>query len=275
MGRSEPAQRLLAILSPMCLIISPITIPVALPAAYAFARLSFPGGQTPVFPAFNAFPINPRRWWPLNTRCRFFRCFPCLVSSIRVTGIALAHCLFNLPGVDLDLAGPINRRRAARDGRDGVSSTGYSPAPATIWENFLLPQIAPGKIAVRRSLLCSHWVEVVFAPHPDHHECANAISMALSAMSGFHTDIGMVMERFHADLDVAGGVAAFCHAQPPSRGSRSGGVPGPKPLRLPSRRLPRRCGASTAGGLINAKTKIIVSISTIVGCRCAIKKKLA
>lgn len=69
-----------------------ITIPVAIPAAYAFSRMSFIGDKH-LFLAFIAFRITP----PVVLTLPIFQLFSSLGIVNSVFGIALAHCLFNLP----------------------------------------------------------------------------------------------------------------------------------------------------------------------------------
>ena len=69
-----------------------VTVPVAIPAAYAFSRLSFVGDRH-LFLAFIAFRITP----PVVLTLPIFQLFSQLGVVNSVFGIALAHCLFNLP----------------------------------------------------------------------------------------------------------------------------------------------------------------------------------
>lgn len=69
-----------------------ITVPIAIPAAYAFSRMSFLGDKH-LFFAFIAFRITP----PVVLTLPIFQLFSALGIVNSVFGIALAHCLFNLP----------------------------------------------------------------------------------------------------------------------------------------------------------------------------------
>ncbi len=69
-----------------------ITVPVAIPAAYAFSRMSFTGDKH-LFLAFIAFQITA----PVVLTLPIFPLFSGFGIVNSVFGIALAHCLFNLP----------------------------------------------------------------------------------------------------------------------------------------------------------------------------------
>ena len=69
-----------------------ITLPIAIPAAYAFSRMSFLGDKH-LFLAFIAFRITP----PVVLTLPIFQLFSTLGIVNSVFGIALAHCLFNIP----------------------------------------------------------------------------------------------------------------------------------------------------------------------------------
>ncbi|MGB0843641.1 MAG: carbohydrate ABC transporter permease, partial [Alphaproteobacteria bacterium] len=160
-----------------------ITIPVALPAAYAFSRMSFVGDKH-LFFAFIAFRITP----PVVLTLPIFQLFSALGLVNSVFGIALAHCLFNLPISIWILQGFISSVPKEMDETaflDGYSRTKFI-------RKILLPLIAPGIAVTAFFCFMFSWVEVVFARILTTTN-GKPISMAINALFGFHTDIGLVM----------------------------------------------------------------------------------
>ena len=148
-----------------------ITVPVAIPAAYAFSRLSFVGDKH-LFLAFIAFRITP----PVVLTLPIFQLFSSLGIVNSVFGIALAHCLFNLPGIAV-----------------------------TAFFCFMFS-----------------WVEVVFARILTTTN-GKPISMALNALFGFQTDIGLVMAVTVASM-LPGAALLFAMRSHLSRGFKIGQV---------------------------------------------------
>ena len=190
-----------------------ITIPVALPAAFAFARLSFLGDKH-LFFSFIAFRITP----PVVLTLPIFQLFSVLGIVNSVTGIALAHCLFNLPVSIWILQGFI--AAVPREMDETAFLDGYS-RPRYIWK-ILLPQIAPGIAVTAFFCFMFSWVEVVFARILTTTN-GKPISMALSAMFGFQTDIGMVM-AFTLTSMLPGALLLFAMRNHLSRGFKVGRV---------------------------------------------------
>jgi glycerol transport system permease protein len=190
-----------------------ITIPVAIPAAYAFSRLSFLGYKH-LFLAFIAFRISP----PVVLTLPIFQLFSALGIVNSVFGIALAHCLFNLPIAIWILQGFISAVPKEMD--ETAFLDGYS-RPHFIW-TFLLPQIAPGIAVTAFFCFMFSWVEVVFARILTTTN-GKPISMAINALFGFQTDIGLVMAVTFASM-VPGAVLLFAMRNHLSRGFKIGQV---------------------------------------------------
>ncbi len=189
-----------------------ITVPVAIPAAYAFSRMSFTG-DTHLFLAFIAFRITP----PVVLTLPIFQLFSALGIVNSVFGIALAHCLFNLPVSIWVLQGFISAVPKEMD--ETAFLDGYS-RPRFIWR-ILLPQIAPGIAVTAFFCFMFSWVEVVFARILTTTN-GKPISMALNALFGFQTDIGLVMAVTVASM-LPGAVLLFAMRNHLSRGFRIGG----------------------------------------------------
>lgn len=190
-----------------------ITIPVAIPAAYAFSRLSFVGDRQ-LFLAFIAFRITP----PVVLTLPIFQLFSALGIVNSVFGIALAHCLFNLPISIWILQGFISTIPKEMD--ETAFLDGYS-RPGFIWK-FLLPQIMPGIAVTGFFCFMFSWVEVVFARILTTTN-GKPISMAINALFGFRTDIGLVMAVTVASM-LPGAVLLFAMRNHLSRGFRIGQV---------------------------------------------------
>lgn len=190
-----------------------ITVPVALPAAYAFSRMSFLGDKH-LFLAFIAFRITP----PVVLTLPIFQLFSSLGIVNSVFGIALAHCLFNLPISIWILQGFITAIPKEMD--ETAFLDGYSRR-LFIWK-VLLPQIAPGIAVTAFFCFMFSWVEVVFARILTTTN-GKPISMALNALFGFQTDIGLVMAVTVASM-LPGAVLLFAMRSHLSRGFRIGRV---------------------------------------------------
>ena len=190
-----------------------ITVPVAIPAAYAFSRMSFSGDKH-LFLAFIAFRITP----PVVLTLPIFQLFSALEIVNSVFGIALAHCLFNLPISIWILQGFISAIPKELD--ETAFLDGYS-RPRFIWK-FLLPQIAPGIAVTAFFCFMFSWVEVVFARILTTTN-GKPISMAINSLFGFHTDIGLIMAVTAASM-IPGAVLLFAMRNHLSRGFRVGRV---------------------------------------------------
>lgn len=184
-----------------------ITIPVAIPAAYAFSRMSFLGDKH-LFFAFIAFRITP----PVVLTLPIFQLFSALEIVNSVFGIALAHCLFNLPISIWILQSFISA--VPRELDETAFLDGYS-RPRFIW-TFLLPLIAPGIAATAFFCFMFSWVEVVFARILTTTN-GKPISMAINALFGFQTDVGLVMAVTLASM-LPGVVLVFSMRHHLSRG---------------------------------------------------------
>ncbi|MDR6265698.1 carbohydrate ABC transporter permease [Roseobacter sp. N2S] len=190
-----------------------ITIPVALPAAYGFSRLSFLGDKH-LFLAFIAFRITP----PVVLTLPIFQLFSALGIVNSVFGIALAHCLFNLPISIWILQGFISAIPKEMD--ETAFIDGYS-RPRFIW-SVLVPQIMPGIAVTAFFCFMFSWVEVVFARILTTTN-GKPISMAINALFGFQTDIGLVMAVTLASM-APGAVLVFAMRNHLSRGFKIGQV---------------------------------------------------
>ncbi|MEH6833108.1 MULTISPECIES: carbohydrate ABC transporter permease [Falsihalocynthiibacter] len=190
-----------------------ITIPVAIPAAYAFSRISFLGDKH-LFLAFIAFRITP----PVVLTLPIFQLFSALGIVNSTFGIALAHCLFNVPISIWILQGFISAVPKEMD--ETAFIDGYS-RPMFIWK-FLLPQIASGVAVTAFFCFMFSWVEVVFARILTTTN-GKPISMAINALFGFQTDIGLVMAVTLASM-LPGVVLLFSMRNHLSRGFKIGRV---------------------------------------------------
>lgn len=190
-----------------------ITVPIAIPAAYAFSRMSFIGDKH-LFLAFIAFRITP----PVVLTLPIFQLFSALGIVNSVFGIALAHCLFNLPISIWILQGFISAIPKEMD--ETAFLDGYS-RPHFIWK-FLLPQISSGIAVTAFFCFMFSWVEVVFARILTTTN-GKPISMAISALFGFQTDIGLVMAVTVASM-LPGAVLLFAVRNHLSKGFTIGKV---------------------------------------------------
>lgn len=190
-----------------------ITVPVAIPAAYAFSRMSFLGDKH-LFLAFIAFRITP----PVVLTLPIFQLFSNLGIVNSVFGIALAHCLFNLPISIWILQGFISAVPKEMD--ETAFLDGYS-RPRFVWK-LLLPQIASGIAVTAFFCFMFSWVEVVFARILTTTN-GKPISIAINALFGFQTDIGLVMAVTVASM-LPGAVFLFAMRNHLSQGFRIGRV---------------------------------------------------
>lgn len=188
-----------------------ITIPVALPAAYAFSRYRFLGDQH-LFLALIAFRITP----PVVLSLPLFQLFAHLGLINSVTGIALAHCLFNIPitiWILQSFMDAVPRETDETAFIDGYSIPGYLL-------KILIPMITPGIGIAAFFCFMFSWVEVVFARILTVTS-GKPISMAINALFGFTTDSGLIMAMTTVSL-IPGLVMIFFVRNHLSRGFRIG-----------------------------------------------------
>lgn len=160
-----------------------ITLPIALPAAYAFSRYSFLGDKH-IFFAFLACRIVP----PVVLIVPVFQLFSALDLVNTPLAIALAHCLFNIPIAIWVLESFISAVPKELDETaflDGHSLTGF-------FVKKLMPLIAPGIATAAFFCFMFSWVEVVFARILTV-TAGKPISMAIYSLFGYNTDFGPIM----------------------------------------------------------------------------------
>lgn len=160
-----------------------LCIAVALPAAYALARYRFVGERHFLL-AILVFRVTP----PVVLSLPIFILFSQLGLVNSPVGIALVHCLFNLPVAIWILESFIRTvpsefdETAYLDGHSGPS----------FFIRHLIPEIAPGIGVAAFFCFIFSWVEVVFARILTVTG-GKPITMAIQAMFSFQTDIRMVM----------------------------------------------------------------------------------
>jgi glycerol transport system permease protein len=154
-----------------------------LPAAYALSRYGFSGDRH-ILILLLAFRVTPPVVLSLPIFIHFAQ-FGLINSPV---GIALVHCLFNLPIAIWILESYISAIPREYDETaflDGHSLPGF-------FVRFLIPAIAPGIGVAAFFCFIFSWVEVVFARILTVTG-GKPITMAINAMFGFQTDIGLVM----------------------------------------------------------------------------------
>ncbi len=160
-----------------------ITMAVALPAAYAVSRYRFTGDRH-VFLLLIAFRITP----PVVLTLPVFILFSKAALVNTPIGIALVHCIFNIPIAIWILESFISAVPKELD--ETAFLDGYSlPKFLTLQ---LLPLIAPGIGVTAFFCFMFSWVEVVFARILTVTG-GKPITMAINSLFGFRTDIGLVM----------------------------------------------------------------------------------
>jgi len=160
-----------------------ITIPLALPAAYAFSRFSFTGDKH-LFLGFLALRMTP----PVVMIFPIFQLFSSIGLINSPLAIALAHCLFNIPisiWVLESFMSAIPKELDETALVDGHSLPGF-------FIKKFLPLMAPGIAVAAFFCFMFSWVEVVFARILTVTN-GKPISMAITALFSFKTDIGLVM----------------------------------------------------------------------------------
>jgi glycerol transport system permease protein len=160
-----------------------LCIAVGLPAAYALARYRFTGDRHFLL-LMLVFRVTP----PVVLSLPIFILFSKIGLVNTPVGIALVHCLFNLPVAIWILESFIRAvprefdETAFLDGHTGLS----------FFFRHLIREIAPGIGVAAFFCFIFSWVEVVFARILTVTG-GKPITMAIQAMFGFQTNIGMVM----------------------------------------------------------------------------------
>ncbi|SMX42063.1 carbohydrate ABC transporter permease [Maliponia aquimaris] len=160
-----------------------LSIAVALPAAYAFSRFRFRGDRLAFF-ALLAFRVTP----PVVLSLPVFLLFARVDLLNTPVGVALVHCVFNVPIAIWILESFISAVPREYDETaflDGHSTPGFLVRR-------LIPVIAPGIGATAFFCFVFSWVEVVFARTLTITD-GKPITTAITSLFGFRTDIGLVM----------------------------------------------------------------------------------
>ncbi len=160
-----------------------LCIVAGLPAAYALARFRFVGDRHLLL-LILVFRVTP----PVVLSLPIFILFAELGLVNSPIGIALVHALFNLPVAIWILESFI--RAVPREFDETAFLDGHT-LPSFILRH-LIPAIAPGIGVAAFFCFIFSWVEVVFARILTV-TAGKPITMAINAMFGFQTDIGMVM----------------------------------------------------------------------------------
>lgn len=160
-----------------------ICIGVGLPAAYAISRYSFVGDKH-VLLMLIAFRITP----PVVLSLPVFLLFTQVNLLNNPLGIALVHCLFNIPITIWILESFISA--VPREFDENAFLDGHS-VPSFFFRH-LIPLIAPGVAVAAFFCFIFSWVEVVFARILTSTG-GKPISMAIESLFGFQTDVGLVM----------------------------------------------------------------------------------
>ena len=160
-----------------------VTIPVAFLAAYGFSRYSFIGDKH-LFFGFLALRMIP----PVVMVLPVFLIFSRLDLVNTPLSIALAHCLFNVPISIWVLESFLSAIPVELD--EAAFIDGYSFF--SFFTRILVPLMAPGIAVACFFCFMFSWVEVVFARVLTITQ-GKPISMAISALFSFRTDLGLVM----------------------------------------------------------------------------------
>lgn len=160
-----------------------LCLAVGLPAAYAFARYRFLGDRH-VFFVLLAFRITP----PVVLSLPIFIVFAQYGLVNTPVGIAVVHCLFNIPIAIWILESFISA--VPREFDETAFLDGYSLPHFFV--RHLIPAIAPGIGIAAFFCFAFSWVEVVLARILTV-TAGKPITMAINALFGFRTDMGLVM----------------------------------------------------------------------------------
>jgi glycerol transport system permease protein len=131
-----------------------ITLCVAVPAAYAFARFAFPGARVLFFGL-----LVFRMMAPAILLVPFTQIFADLGLIDTYLGVALAHCFFNVPIAIWILEGFIRAIPPELDETARVDGHG----PLGFFVRVLLPLIAPGIAVTAFFCFMFSWVEALIA----------------------------------------------------------------------------------------------------------------
>jgi len=159
-----------------------ITIPVALPAAYAFSRYSFVGGKH-LFFGFLALRMTP----PVVMILPVFLIFSGLDLINNPLAISMAHCTFTVPVSIWVLESFISAIPKELDETAFIDGHSF----CSFFTRVLIPLMAPGIAVACFFCFMFSWVEVVFARILTV-SAGKPITMAISALFTFQTDIGLV-----------------------------------------------------------------------------------
>lgn len=160
-----------------------LCIGAGLPAAYALSRYRFVGDRHFLF-LLLAFRVTP----PVVLSLPIFILFANAGLVNTPVGIALVHCLFNLPIAIWILESFISA--VPREFDETAFLDGHS-LPSFLLRH-LIPAIAPGIGVTAFFCFIFSWVEVVFARILTVTG-GKPITMAINALFSFQTDIGLVM----------------------------------------------------------------------------------
>lgn len=160
-----------------------LCIGAGLPAAYALSRYRFVGDRHFLF-LLLAFRVTP----PVVLSLPIFILFANAGLVNTPVGIALVHCLFNLPIAIWILESFISA--VPKEFDETAFLDGHS-LPSFI-VRLLVPAIAPGIGVAAFFCFLFSWVEVVFARILTVTG-GKPITMAINALFSFQTDIGLVM----------------------------------------------------------------------------------
>lgn len=160
-----------------------LCLAAGLPAAYAFARFRFTGDRHFLF-LMLAFRVTP----PVVLSLPIFILFAQVNLVNTPVGIALVHCLFNLPIAIWILERFISAIPRAFD--ETAFIDGHT-LPSFFFRH-LIPAIAPGIGVAAFFCFIFSWVEVVFARILTVTG-GKPMTMAINALFTFQTDIGLVM----------------------------------------------------------------------------------
>ncbi|MCZ8078083.1 MAG: carbohydrate ABC transporter permease [Rhodobacteraceae bacterium] len=160
-----------------------LCIGAGLPAAYALSRYRFVGDRHFLF-LLLAFRVTP----PVVLSLPIFILFANVGLVNTPVGIALVHCLFNLPIAIWILESFISA--VPKEFDETAFIDGHS-LPSFMLRH-LVPAIAPGIGVAAFFCFIFSWVEVVFARILTV-TAGKPITMAINALFGFQTDIGLVM----------------------------------------------------------------------------------
>ncbi len=169
-----------------------------LPAAYAFSRYRFTGDRHVLF-LLLAFRVTP----PVVLSLPIFILFAQAGLVNSPVGIALVHCLFNLPIAIWILESFISA--VPREYDETAFLDGHT-LPSYFFRH-LIPAIAPGIGVTAFFCFIFSWVEVVFARILTV-TAGKPITMAINALFSFQTDIGLVMAMTVVSL--IPGLAMIC-----------------------------------------------------------------